>query len=573
MRTMLMSRLLGERYRENPGEASLVSHRFLLRGGYVRQVANGIYSLLPPGRRVAMKIERILREEMDAMDGQEVLMPVVMPAELWKESGRFDTVGDELLRMKDRTGHDMLLGMTHEEASVQLTRGEAVSHVKYPFMIYQIQTKFRDEPRSRGGLIRVREFTMKDAYSFHASIEDLERHYGEMAVTYHRIFKRVGLPQVISVGSDTGMMGGKVAHEYMLLTEAGEDSLIICPDCGYKANLEVAVSARDCSEAEEETRADVHTPGMKDIASLASFLDVEESRLMKAAVFSVEGRVKPLVVFIRGDLQVNEAKLRQEVGAEVSPWADEVESGLNLGFVGALGLPEAAVDVLYDSSLEGERNLVGGANRPDTHTKGISVPRDLPGIQFSHVAKVKEGARCAECGGTLALRRGIEVGNIFQLGSRYTESMNMTFADTEGQRRNPVMGCYGIGVGRLVACLVEACHDDFGPIWPVSVAPWQVHICQLNQDVGVVGEIARSLYEKLGVRYEVLMDDRGTTAGIQFADADLLGVPVRVIVSKRNVEKGEVEIATRDKRVRKVVQIDQVEAEVAGILQELSARY
>ena len=361
------------------------------------------------------------------------------------------------------------------------------------------------------------------------------------------------------------MMGGRVAHEYMLLTEAGEDSLILCPDCGYKANLEVAVAAHDGSDAEEEALTDVHTPDIKDIASLAAFLNVPESRLMKAAVFAVDGQANPLVVFIRGDLQVNEAKLRHAVKAEVTPWTGETESGLTLGFVGALGLPEAKVNAIYDASLEGERNLTGGANKPDTHVMGISVPRDLPETRFTDVAKVKDGARCATCGGKLSLQRGVEVGNIFQLGRKYTESMNMTFMDEEGQRRHPVMGCYGIGVGRLMACIIEACHDDFGPIWPASVAPWQVHICMLNKDVEAVGEIGTSLYERLGKKYEVMMDDRGATAGIQFADADLLGVPVRVIVSRRNTEKGEVEITTRDKSVRKSVPIDQVEAVVAEI--------
>ncbi len=563
---MLMSKLLGERLKEIPSEATLASHRFLLRGGYVRQVANGIYSLLPAGKRVAMKIERILREEMDGIGGQEVLMPVVMPAELWRESGRFDSIGEELMRMKDRSGHDMLLGMTHEEASVHLARNEATSYVKYPFMIYQIQTKFRDEPRSRGGLIRVREFTMKDAYSFHTSQEDLERQYDEVAAAYHRIFSRVGLPQVISVGSDTGMMGGKVAHEYMLLTETGEDSLLICPECGYKANMEVAVAVLERTGRAETERVDVHTPGIKDIASLASFFDVPEAGLMKAAVFAVEGRAIPLVVFIRGDLQVNEAKLRQVAGAEVSPWTCDAETGLNLGFVGALGLSEAGCEVVFDTSLEGERNLIGGANRPNWHTKGISVPRDLPGIRFSDVARVNGGSQCRQCGGTLSLQRGVEVGNIFQLGSKYTESMNMTYADADGQRRNPVMGCYGIGVGRLVACLVEASHDEFGPIWPVSVAPWQVHICLLNSDLEAVGDVGRLLYERLGKKHEVLMDDRGATAGVQFADADLLGVPVRIVVSKRNTEKGEVEISTRDKRIRKAVPMDQVESIVAELL-------
>lgn len=563
---MLISKLLGERLKEKPSDASLVSHIYLLRGGYVRQVSNGIYSMLLPAKRIAMKIEQIIREEMDGIDGQEVLFPVVLPSELWQESGRYESVGSELLRFKDRTGHDMLLGMTHEEAAVHLARSEANSYSKYPFMIYQIQTKFRDEPRSRGGLIRVREFTMKDAYSFHTSQEDLENYYEKVFHAYHRIFERVGLPQVISVGSDTGMMGGKVAHEYMLLSDAGEDTLILCESCEYKANMEVATSEIVHEKYEEQPIQEVYTPDIKDIDSVANFLKVSTNNLMKSTVFSVENSKKPLVVFIRGDLQVNEAKLKKLVKANVSPMTDYENIDLCFGFIGALGLDDTKVDIIYDSSLQGETNLVGGANRQDYHLTGISIGRDIKPKSLVDVAKVNEGDRCTCCGGKLTLSRGIEVGNIFQLGTKYTESMNMTFTDDEGNKRHPIMGCYGIGIGRLLACTLEANHDDFGPIWPKSVAPWQIHICLLNIKNDDIRKVGFDLYEKLSKKYQVIVDDRDVAAGIQFADADLLGVPLRIVVSKRNIDKGELEISTRDKKTQMTVLIDEVEMKVADII-------
>jgi len=566
---MLLSKLLGERFKEKPADATLASHIFLLRGGYIRQVSNGIYSMLLPAKRIADKIEQIIREEMDKIDGQEVLFPVVLPSELWRESGRYESVGNELVRFQDRTGHDMLLGMTHEEAAVHLARSEARSWSKYPFMIYQIQTKFRDEPRSRGGLIRVREFTMKDAYSFHTSQEDLEQYYQRALEAYHRIFERVGLPQVVSVGSDSGMMGGNISHEFMLLTEAGEDTIVICENCGYKANAEIAVSEICHGSSEESPLEEVYTPGVTDIESLAGFFNTTPDKLMKAAVFAVEGRKKPLVVFIRGDLQVNESKLRNAAGAKVFPLTDYENVDLCFGFIGALGLDKSAADVLYDVSLENERCLIGGANKQDYHIKGISIPRDVKPDKFVDVSRVNEGDTCAKCGGRLTLSRGIEVGNIFQLGDKYTKSMNMTYMDADGKQKYPVMGCYGIGVGRLVASIIEASHDDYGPIWPLAVAPWQIHICILNSSNEQVRETGFKLYEDLGRSYEVLIDDRNVTAGVMFADADLLGIPVRLIVSARNLEKGEVEIATRDKRIRKNVRLDDIYKTVSEIIEDM----
>lgn len=569
---MLLSRLLGERLKEKPGEASIISHVFLLRGGYMRQVANGIYSMLMPARRISRKIENIIREEMDRIDGQEVLFPVVLPAELWQESGRFESIGSELMRMKDRSGRDMLLGMTHEEAAVHLARSEAMTYAKYPFMIYQIQTKFRDEPRSRGGLIRVREFTMKDAYSFHTSQEDLELYYKKVFDSYHKIFERAGLPQVVSVASDTGMMGGKVAHEYMLLAESGEDSIIVCDSCDYRANMEVAASKTVCRSGEDSRTAgdagmnqqieEVYTPDMKSIDDICRFLKVEAAKLIKATVFSVENSKKPLIVFIRGDLQVNEAKLKRVVKANVFPYDERVDgnSGICFGFIGTRGIDTKNNTILFDESLKGQFNMVTGANKADYHLIGIDVERDIRPESYVEVAKVNEGDTCIKCGGRLSVKRGIEVGNIFQLGTKYTESMNMAYTDNDGRQRHPVMGCYGIGIGRLLACIIETHHDDCGPIWPKSVAPWQIHICIINKKNDDVRKTGFELYDKLSGRYEVIMDDRDVQAGIQFADADLLGIPLRLIVSSRNLEQGEVEVVSRDKTLREKVRLEELES-------------
>ncbi len=564
---MLLSKLLGDRFKEKPADATLASHIFLLRGGYIRQVSNGIYSMLLPAKRIASKIEKIIREEMDRIDGQEVLFPVVLPSELWEESGRYGSVGGELVRFKDRTGHSMLLGMTHEEAAVHLARSEARSWTKYPFMIYQLQTKFRDEPRSRGGLIRVREFTMKDAYSFHTTQEDLEQYYQRALEAYHRIFERTGLPQVVSVGSDSGMMGGKVSHEFMLLTEAGEDTIVVCEQCDYKANAEVAVSQVSHESSAEQPLEEVFTPDIKDIESLAGFLGTTADKTMKATVFAVKGSNKPLVVFVRGDLQVNEAKLRNTIGAEVFPLTDYDNIDLCFGFIGAIGLSTEKADILYDVSLENENNLVGGANKPDHHIKGISMSRDIKPDKYVDVSRVNDGDICAKCGRRLKLSRGIEVGNIFQLGTKYTESMAMTYTDADGKQKIPVMGCYGIGVGRLLASIIEASHDDYGPIWPMSVAPWQIHICVLNSTNEEVRQTGFRLYEELGRKYEVLLDDRNAAAGIMFADADLLGIPLRLIVSSRNLEKGEVEVTTRDKKIKNSIKLEDVYTAVEKIIQ------
>ena len=568
---MLMSKLLGERFKEKPSEATSTSHVFLLRGGYVRQVTNGIYTLLPPAKRIAAKIENIIREEMDAIDGQEVLFPVALPGDLWKESGRFEAVGSELVRFKDRANKDMILGMTHEEAAVHLARSEAKSYADYPFMIYQIQTKFRDEPRARGGLIRVREFTMKDAYSFHTSQEDLEQYYDKCYAAYHKIYARAGVPEVISVKSDTGMMGGKVAHEFMLLTDIGEDTLVICDSCDYRSNMEVAVGKLAVATTTEAEIKEVETPNMKTIEEVAGFLNVPVTNTLKACVFAAEGQEKPVIVFIRGDLQVNTSKLEKITKAAVTPFEDyENTKNLCFGFMGPYGLDAQGATVIFDASLKDEKNLVAGGNKVDVHITGISMSREFPEAEYVDVAEVFEGQECSCCHGKLQFKRGVEVGNIFQLGTRYTESMGMTYVDKDGKAKTPIMGCYGIGVGRLLACIIEARHDDYGPIWPMSVAPWQVHICVLKskkQDMNVVG---MDLYNKLNKKFEVIVDDRDVAAGAQFADADLLGVPVRVVVGEKNLANGQVELVTRDKSVKKLVAIEDIEKEVAELVEQLS---
>lgn len=568
---MLMSKLVGERFREKPADANMPSHIFLLRGGYMRQVASGIFSLLMPAKRVASKIENIIREEMDAIDGQEIMMPVVLPADLWKESGRWDSVGSELLRIKDRANMDLLLAMTHEEAVVHLARSEALSYSKYPFMLYQIQTKFRDEPRSRGGLIRVREFTMKDAYSFHTSQEDLEQYYERCYDAYNKIYRRAGVPSVIAVKSDSGMMGGNIAHEFMLLNEFGEDSLVICEHCGFSANMEIAKSiipSRNKAETEIEC---VHTPDAKTIEDVCNFLGEKPSDSIKAVVFGTPKDDKPVIVFIRGDLEVNEAKLKKVLGSEIFPYAEYEKSNLSFGFIGPYNL-DCDATIICDNSIKDENALVCGANKYDYHYKGVCMKRDVPDAEYFDVAKVVDGGICPDCGKPIAIKRGIEVGNIFQLGTKYTQSMGMEYIDKDGKSRTPIMGCYGIGVGRLLACIIEDCHDDFGPIWPISVAPWQVHICCLNNQVDEVREKAEEIYNKLSEKYETIMEDRKVSTGVAFADADLLGVPVRVVVSKKNFANGEVEVQTRDKSIKMAVKADEVYDAVDKIVAELKSR-
>ena len=570
---MKLEKLVGERFKERPSDCNVESHALMVRGGYMKYVANGIYSSYMPLKRVTRKIEQILREEMDAIDGQEVSFPVVMPASIWQESGRYDSIGKELMRFNDRNGSPMVLGMTHEEAAVQLVREYGNSYSKYPFMIYQIQTKFRDEARPKSGLIRVREFTMKDAYSFHTSEEDLVQYYDQCHKAYERIFARAGIPEVVSVKSDSGMMGGSISHEFMLLTDIGEDSIVICPECNYRANMEAAENITEYTRtAPSEEFTKVHTPGAHTIEEVCSFLKTEAKNSCKAVVYQRNSDDKYIVLFLRGDLEVNETKLTNFLGFEIHPALVTLESGICAGFIGPVGFNADAI-VLFDRSLQGMNNLVTGANEEEYHYTGLDMDRDVPGAEFHDFAKIQEGGICPVCGKhAITISRGIEVGNIFQLGTKYTKSMNMTYTDGEGNLHNPIMGCYGIGVGRLAAAICEVHHDDYGPIWPLAIAPWQVHLCAVRSDDAEVKAYADELYAQLQAKgIEVIYDDRNITAGVMFSDADLLGVPYRVVVSPRNLKQSIVEISSRDKSLKTSAPVDTATEEIAKIVFEALA--
>ena len=565
---MKLEKLVGDRFRERPSDCNIDSHALMVRGGYMKYVANGIFSSYMPLKRITRKIEQIIREEMDAIDGQEVQFPVVMPASIWQESGRYESIGKEMARFHDRSGSPLVLGMTHEEAAVHLVRDYGHSYMKYPFMIYQIQTKFRDEARPRAGLIRVREFTMKDAYSFHTSQVDLEDYYDKCHKAYERIYARVGLPEVISVASDSGMMGGNISHEFMLLTPIGEDSIAICTECDYRANMEAAecIIQNERSDASQELVL-VHTPNIHTIEDVCEFLNCDEKTSCKAVVYQRNSDDHYIVLFIRGDLEVNETKLTNYLGYDIHPAIITEESGLKAGYIGPVHL-SGDFTVLYDRSLDGMNNLSCGANVHEYHYTGLDMKRDIEDAEYHDFAKIQEGGICPHCGKpAVTVSRGIEVGNIFQLGTKYTKSMNMTYIDANGEARYPVMGCYGIGVGRLAASICEAHHDDYGPIWPLAVAPWQVHLCAVRADDAEVQAYANKLYEELQNKgVEVIYDDRRVSAGVMFSDADLIGVPFRVIVSPRNIKQNIIEIVSRDKSLSINVSMNSAVEEIMKIL-------
>lgn len=567
---MKVSKMLGERFKQPPKDCVIESHALMMRGGYMKYMANGIFSLFMPTKRITRKIEQIIREEMDAIDGQEVMFPVTMPASLWEESGRYTSIGSEMARWKDRSGNPMVLGMTHEEAAVHLARDTAKSYADFPFMIYQIQTKFRDEPRARGGLIRVREFTMKDAYSFHTSQADLEEYYDRAYDAYNRIFERCGCKNFISVKSDSGMMGGSISHEFMLLTEVGEDTLAIC-DCGYRANMEAAEVSVTNEAGEIAELTEVNTPDVKTIEDLTAFLKIDAKQLCKAVVYQKNEDDSFIIAFVRGDLEVNETKLRNYLGYEIHPAAViPEESGIIAGFIGPVGLPKN-IKLVFDASLQGINALVCGANKADTHFTGMNIARDCGEVSYVDVAKTFAGAVCPQCGKPhIRIEKGIEIGNIFQLGQKYTKAMEMTYLDENGERQYPIMGCYGIGVGRLCASICQESHDDYGPIWPMAIAPWQVEVCNLRVDDAEVKETADKLYADLqAAGVEVLYDDRDIRPGVMFADADLFGIPVRAIVSPKTLAAGCIEIAARDKSFKENVPVAEAAAWLKAKVQEL----
>lgn len=576
---MRMSKLVGRRIKEEPKDAKTASHKFLIRGGYIRPVSTGIYSLLPIAKRITSKIERIIREEMNAINGQEVLMPVVLPAELWEESGRYKTVGNELLRFKDRNGKAMLLAMTHEEAVVHMARTEITSYKQLPAMLYQIQTKYRDEARARGGLIRVREFTMKDAYSFHCTQNCLEEYYNKAHDAYTHIFKRVGLKNVLSIESNSGMMGGKVSHEFMAISEFGEDTIFVSPDGSYRANREIATAAWQFAKSESLMLEKVHTPECKSIEDVAGFLQLKPENTGKA-VFYENPNGGVIFAMIRGDFEVNETKLQNILKISELKFANDEAiraAGCEPGYASPLAIDTKKVLIVVDRSIAESSNLVVGANEPHFHYKNFNFDRDisgLPGIITADIATVREGDPCPLTGNPLRLERGIEVGNIFQLGTKYSVAMNCCYLDKNGKTQPMIMGCYGIGVGRTMASVIEQSYDQWGPIWPITIAPYQVHICSLNPGVDNVEMTADKLYAELQAdNLEVLYDDRGEKAGFMFSDADLLGIPFRLIISPKTLAEGKVELKRRGEKDAELVEIAEVAAKMKQLVADEFEKY
>ncbi len=557
---MRVSRLFGTTLRQVPSDVDIVSHQLLLRAGYVRQLAAGIFSYLPLAQRSLQKIERILRQEMNAIGGQEINMPIVHPAELWQQTGRWDEIDETMVRFVDRRGRDMLLAMTHEEVVASLAASDVHSYRQLPILVYQIQTKFRDELRARGGLIRVREFVMKDSYSLDVDFDGLVQQYIAHYNAYFRIGARAGL-KLTAVASDVGMMGGKAAHEFMYVTPIGEDSLVLCSSCDYAANLEVADFAKEPEEnGEPKPIEKVHTPGTKTIQDLGSYLEIPASRTAKVVFFVGSfGPDKPskvILAIVRGDMEANQVRIANLSGAvALRPAHDEEieEIGAVAGFASPIGVERSKALVVVDELVASSANLVLGANEPDHHLLNTNCGRDYEPDTVGPIATAFEGARCVVCGGALELARGVEVGNIFQLGTRYSESMAATYTDEDGQEHPIVLGSYGIGVGRLLACVAEEYHDDRGLALPVSVAPYQVSLVSLAREEATA-RAAEDLYQELqAAGVEVLFDDRQASAGVKLADSDLQGMPIRMLVSERSLKQESVEIKRRTEQEARLV--------------------
>jgi len=576
---MRTSQLFGQTLRDAPSEAQAISHRLLLRAGFIRPLASGIFTALPLARRALTKVENIVREEIEGIGGQEITMPVVQPADLWKETGRWYQIGAELGRFKDRAGRDMVLAMTHEEVVADLVRQEIHGYRQLPCLLYQIQTKWRDDPRPRAGLIRVREFTMKDSYSLDADEEGLDRQYRAHYRAYFNIYRRCGL-DVIAVASDTGMMGGAQAHEFMVLIPIGEDTLMLCDACGYAANRQISGFRKPEALPEPPLPLEkVATPGVTTIETLAAFLDIPTAKTAKAvfmvATFlsGVEDVERFVFAVVRGDMDVNETKLLNALKARSLRPATEEEIraiGAEPGYGSPLGVRDAII--VADDAIFSSPNLVAGANEAGYHLLNVNYGRDYEADLVCDIAVAREGDACPHCGAPLRAERGVEVGNIFKLGTRYSEALGATFVDREGVSRPVVMGSYGIGIGRMLACIAETHHDEHGLLWPISVAPYQVHLTALLRAKSGVAEVADRLYADLqAAGVEVLYDDREASPGVKFNDADLIGLPLRLTVGARGLKKGGVELKRRDRQERIFVPVAEAVARVRSEIAALEA--
>jgi prolyl-tRNA synthetase len=564
---MRLSRLFFSTLRDDPADAEMASHRLLVRAGYVRQLGAGIYSLLPLGWSVTRRVEQVIREEINGIGGQEMEMPVVHPADLWRESGRYQKIGPELVRFKDRAGRDMVLAMTHEEVVADLLRDIVSSYRQLPLIVYHLQTKFRDEPRSRGGLIRVREFVMKDSYSCDRDAAGLDHSYQLHHEAYSRIFERLGLDTVV-VGADVGIMGGSLAHEFMVLNPHGEDTLVLCPRNDYAANQQIAMTRKPEPPADDPLPIEeVATRGTATIAQLASFLGIGADRTAKAAFF-VTGDGRLVTAIVRGDFDVNETKLTNALKAFSGMRPAQAEEIRGAGMEPGYGSPIGAHDavVVVDELVARSPNLVAGANREGFHLRNVNVGRDFTPDVVVDIVNAREGDPCPVCGDPVSLQNGIEVGNIFKLGTDFSVPMGATYLGEDGERRPIVMGSYGIGVGRNVACIVEAHHDEKGIAWPESVAPYPAHLVTVSAAKDArVAEEAEGLCARLAeAGVEILYDDRDESPGVKFTDAELMGMPRILTISPRSLAAGGVEVTIRASGERSVRAIAEVEAELVA---------
>ena len=566
---MRLSRSFGKTLRDDPADAELASHRLMLKAGMIYQSAAGVYSYMPLAWRSIRKIEEIIREEMDGAGGQELHMSKLQPREIWEESGRFESYGPDMMRLVDRRERWLVLAPTCEELLTNIVKANVNSYRDLPVTLYQIQTKFRDEPRPRGGLIRVREFDMKDAYSFDKDEAGLDDSYDAMVGAYKRIFSRCGLDPII-VDADSGAIGGKDSQEFILLADAGEDTIMLCSGCGYAANAEKseflkppmpAIPAGDAPQPET-----VHTPGIRTIDELCAFLDIPQAKTLKAVFYVADGEV--VFVVIRGDLEVNEIKLSNALGQPADLRVASPEEVAHAGIVAGSASP-VGLDfrVIADDSITMGGNFAAGANRDGYHLQNVNYPRDFSAEMVTDIALARGGDGCARCDGTLQERRGIEVGHVFKLGTRYSDALNAMYPDAEGARHPIIMGCYGIGVERLLAAAIEQNHDDDGIMFPGPIAPYDAHLVALNTDRSEVVEAADALYDALtAAGVSVLYDDRNESPGVKFNDADLIGLPARVVVSRRNLRQGVVEVKRRGSSEASSVAMDEAVNAVKGLL-------
>jgi len=576
---MRLSKLFGKTLRQAPADAESISHQLLLRAGMIAQTAAGIYSYLPLGWRVLRKIEGIVREEMDKAGGQEVMLPVLQPFEFWQQSGRHVSFGKSLFTLTDRKEHTLALGPTHEEIMADLVHRYVQSYRELPLLLYQMQTKLRDEPRPRGGLLRVREFIMKDLYSFDADEAGLDQSYRRMKQAYSAIYERIGLP-VLMVEADSGAIGGKESDEFMVLTEGGEDEVIFCSACGYAANAEKAEFAKTESSAERgqspanrEGQSDnplpvqeIATPGAKTILQVADLVGVPASHTLKAVFYYADGEF--VFVVIRGDLEVNETKLRNALKCadlRLATEAEVAEAGIVAGFASPVGI--RGVKFLGDDSIASGSSFIVGANKPEYHLKNVRYPRDFQVDLLTDVAVAQPGHYCPKCRAALSSDRGIEVGHVFKLGTFISERFGASYLDSAGRSHPIFMGSYGIGLGRLLAAIVEQSHDDKGIIWPPSVTPYQIHLCALNLDKPSVLPTAEKVYRELQEQsIEVLFDDRDDSPGVKFNDADLLGIPLRLTLSPRTLQSQSVEVRRRTAQETDLVPLEELTVRVKELL-------